>query len=56
MQSEQLLTPTLSPSDGERENFRLLLCGSLNSVRVRHREKQFPLPIRWGEGKGEGPQ
>lgn len=56
MQSEQPLTPALSPSNGEREEFRSPLCDSLNNVRARNIGKRFPLSIRWGEGQGEGPR
>src|SRR5262245_54073866 len=39
------LTPALSPSDGERES----------PPRARGEAAFPPLPIRWGEGQGEGP-
>jgi len=52
IQSLRPLTPTLSPRGGERERFsrtpRWSLVGDYVAVAA------FPLPIRWGEGKGEG--
>jgi len=46
---ERPLTPTLSPAAGEREKL-LASQGPQNSA------NSFPLPIRWGEGQGEGPR
>ncbi|MCX6900521.1 MAG: hypothetical protein NT105_17720 [Verrucomicrobia bacterium] len=40
----------------ERETRHSLSCGSLNCARTHSRGEQFPLPIRWGEGQGEGPR
>jgi len=57
------LTPALSPSEGEREN-RSLFPGessvtgksgdSSNTEDFGEPRLLFPLPIRWGEGQGEG--
>jgi len=56
MQYERPLTPTLSPAAGERENIRASQRDSLNGDRFQNSLNGFPLPIRWGEGQGEGPR
>jgi len=56
MQHEHPLTPTLSPATGERERIRGSQRDSLNGACFQNHVKGFPLPIRWGEGQGEGPR
>ncbi len=48
------LTPTLSPSDGEREQQRLAGLSSWALRLVHGWPTLLPLPIGWGEGWGEG--
>jgi len=48
------LTPTLSPAAGERVGTHSLQYDSPNGERFLDRANGFPLPIRWGEGQGEG--
>jgi len=55
MQNEYPLTPSLSPAAGERENVHALQRNSLNGECFPSGADDFPLPIRWGEGQGEGP-
>ena len=54
MQLEIPLTPALSPSDGARVKPICAAAHSPDGVRFGKRTKRFPLPIRWGEGQGEG--
>ena len=56
MQLKQPLTPTLSPAVGEREKNHAQWRDSLTWDRFQSSANGFPLPIRWGEGQGEGPQ
>jgi len=55
MHKTKPLTPTLSPRRGEREEIPTPPSKSLNGEVIGGREGGFPLPIRWGEGQGEGP-
>jgi hypothetical protein len=48
------LTPALSPSEGERENRSQVLGDASNTKDFGKPRLLFPLPIRWGEGQGEG--
>ncbi len=48
------LTPTLSPSDGERENFLQPVDESQRVGTFENRALPRPLPVRRGEGRGEG--
>ncbi|MBI3851153.1 MAG: NirA family protein [Verrucomicrobia bacterium] len=48
------LTPTLSPSEGERENLRQPAGESVAAGNIGKRSLPFPLPRRGGEGQGEG--
>jgi len=65
MKNDLPLNPGLSPSEGERENCnqssrKLSVAGksadeSIVAGILSRRALLFPLPIRWGEGQGEGP-
>jgi len=54
MQYGHPLTPTLSPAAGEREKRHAQRSNSLSSDYSQSGLNGFPLPIRWGEGQGEG--
>jgi outer membrane protein assembly factor BamB len=54
MQTKFPLTPSLSPSDVEREKPAARLEESLNSESNTIAQTGFPLPIGWAEGQGEG--
>ncbi|MFA6564293.1 MAG: hypothetical protein WCV00_20490 [Verrucomicrobiia bacterium] len=54
MQKTKPLTPALSPRRGEKEKILAPLNEPLNSEVIADQENSFPLPIRWGEGQGEG--
>jgi len=56
MQNERPLTPTLSPAAGERERLLAARRDSVNGEHFQSSANGFPLPIRWGEGQGEGRQ
>ncbi len=49
------LTPALSPSDGEREECWPSIDKPERAGPAVSQAALHPLPIRWGEGRGEGP-
>ena len=51
---ERPLTPALSPLDGERENNRQAVDGAGTAGNLGEPALPSPLPLRGGEGRGEG--